>query len=92
MSALSAYELSVKHSCSSRQQVAESCEQPADTESALAELSKLRSEMAALQAALTVLKGTQNSLAARACLHSLSCRFCLCHHDAAVPSPFTSAK
>ena len=71
ISALAASQPSALHSCTSLRQDPGSPASPMDMESALAELGTLRSEMAALQAALTVLKGTRHSPSQHDCQQAL---------------------
>ena len=67
ISALAASHTSALHSCTSLRQDPDSPAPPMDMEAALAELGTLRSEMAALQAAITVLKGIKHSSSQHDC-------------------------
>ena len=85
MSALAASQPSVLNSSTSLRQDPGSSASPMDMQSALAELGTLRSEMAALQAALTVLKGITHSTSQQDCNRALqpdgSCASPPAHHD-----------
>lgn len=85
MSALAASLPSALNSSTSVRQDPGSPASPMDMQSALAELGTLRSEMAALQAALTVLKGITHSTSQQDCDRALqpdgSCASPPAHHD-----------
>ncbi len=80
MSALAASQPPALNSSTSLRQDPDSLASPMDMESALAELGTLRAEMAALQAALTVLKGIRHSPNQHDCNRALMVHVCPLRH------------